>query len=280
MTTRLVVTADDVALHPGMTAGAVEAHLHGIVTACSVAGNGPSLDDAVRALRGCPRLEPGAHLVLVEGRPLRPPSTIASLVEPGGALLSGHRAFVGRYVLGRITMEHVAAECRAQIERLLGLGLALTHVNSHQHLHALPRVHEVVLRLADEFRIPYVRTPLETAPGRASHSRSIALRVLGAMARRTQRSTRRHGLSTNDVALGIADAGRLDPHVLRTLLVSRTGVAELVAHPGRNGAAIAREYGWSYEWERETDALCDARLPSWLGEQGFVLVPPSRAVAA
>src|SRR5687768_3715380 len=67
---RLIVTADDVGLHPGMTEGAIRAHLDGIVTACSVVANGAAFDDAVARLRDVPSLEVGVHLTLVEEHPL------------------------------------------------------------------------------------------------------------------------------------------------------------------------------------------------------------------
>src|SRR5258706_16436782 len=66
VSSRPVVTADDVGLDRGMTAGAIRAHRDGIVTACSVVANGPAFDDAVARLRDVPALEVGVHLALVE----------------------------------------------------------------------------------------------------------------------------------------------------------------------------------------------------------------------
>ncbi|HEY4597677.1 MAG TPA: ChbG/HpnK family deacetylase, partial [Thermoanaerobaculia bacterium] len=69
----LVVTADDVGLHPGMTLGALRAHEQGIVTACSVVANGRALDDAIERLRDRPKLDAGVHFTFVGGeRPLSP----------------------------------------------------------------------------------------------------------------------------------------------------------------------------------------------------------------
>ena len=67
---RLIVTADDVGLHRGMTAGAIQAHRQGIVTACSISANGRDFDDALARLRDVPTLETGVHLTLVEERAL------------------------------------------------------------------------------------------------------------------------------------------------------------------------------------------------------------------
>src|SRR5204862_7483290 len=99
---------------------------------------------------------PGVHAALVRERPLSPPASVPTLLGRGGAFLPHVRDFALRYALGGIAAAEVEAELRRQIERLLAGGLTLAHVNSHQHLHVLPRVFEVVLRLAGEYRIPFV----------------------------------------------------------------------------------------------------------------------------
>ncbi|HYO16108.1 MAG TPA: ChbG/HpnK family deacetylase, partial [Thermoanaerobaculia bacterium] len=147
----LVVTADDVGLHPGMTLGALEAHDRGIVTAVSVAANGRAFEHAVDLLKDRPKLDVGIHLTLVGERPLSPPDRISTLLGGDGALLPAFPAFVRRAVLGGIDRGHLERELRAQIERLLGTGLTVVHANGHQHLHVWPGVLEVVLKLAAEY---------------------------------------------------------------------------------------------------------------------------------
>src|SRR5437870_2574213 len=110
---RLIVTADDVGLDRGMTAGAIEAHRHGIVTACSIVANAREFEDAVARLRDCPALEIGVHLTLVEER----------------SLATGERMPKNwlRFLLSR--RGDVEGEMRLQIERVLAGGLRVTHLN-------------------------------------------------------------------------------------------------------------------------------------------------------
>src|SRR5687767_6281521 len=142
---RLIVTADDVGLHRGMTEGAIRAHREGIVTACSIVANGAAFDDAVERLRDTPSLEIGIHLTLVEERPLtamRFPRKFTS--------------FVPLYLARRITIGAIERELRAQIEKVLAAGLTVTHLNGHQHLHLLPRIFSLLKRLANEYHVGYV----------------------------------------------------------------------------------------------------------------------------
>lgn len=252
---RLIVTADDVGLHPGMTAGAICAHRRGIVTACSIVANGAAFDDAVARLRDVPSLEVGVHLTLVEERPL------TAMHFP-----RKYTSFVPLYLARAIPLTKIERELRAQIERVLATGLRVTHLNGHQHLHLLPRIFRVVSRLAREYGIGYVRVVDErTAGGNAGVPRRMAIRVLSLLGRRARASF------TNDHTLGVAAAGRLSDVV--PLLDRVEGVTELVTHPGIDVTG----YGWGYDWNRETDALCDPRLRDELAKRNIRLIAPSGA---
>lgn len=264
---RLIVTADDVGLHRGMTRGALAAHDGGIVTAVSVSPNGRAFEEAVELLRDRPRLEVGAHLTLVGERPLSPPEKVRSLVGADGSLHAGYPAFAARHALGRIRAADLETELRAQVERLLATGLRVVHLNSHQHLHVLPRVFDVVVRLAEEHGIPAVRIPSE--PEARPTPRGFQLAALNALGRRARRSLGR--ISAPDRTVGVMCAGRLTPARLRRCLDRVEGVTELVCHPGLGDGELAAAYHWGYAWDAETAALTDPALPDLLRERGISL---------
>lgn len=259
---RLIVTADDVGLHPGMTRGALAAHDGGIVTAVSVSPNGRDFEPAVEQLRDRPKLDVGAHLTLVGERPLSDPARIPSLVGADGRLHGKYPAFAARYALGRIRTADLETELRAQVERLLVTGLRVVHLNSHQHLHLLPRVFEVVRKLAEEHGIPAVRVPNE--PDAGLSPRGLQIRALNALGRRAK-----GGQVGRTV--GVLAAGHLTAEALRRCLDHVEGTTELVCHPGLGGAELAREYDWGYGWDEETAALRDSALPDLLRDKGISL---------
>lgn len=265
----LVVTADDVGLHSGLTRGALKAHDQGIVTACSVVANGQVLEEALDLLRDRTNLDVGVHLTLVGERPLSPPEKIPSLLGQDGAFLTGFRPFALRYLRGGIRPEEIEQELRRQIEKLLAADLKLVHANSHQHLHVLPKIFEIVVRLAGEYRIPFVRLP-EDAAWELS-LRGLEIGVLRRIARGARRRLEESGIRTTDRAVGILDAGRLTSERLARVLEDVEGFTELVCHPGVGDATLEAEYGWGYGWERETAALCDPRVREVLRGRGIAL---------
>ena len=245
----LIVTADDVGLHSGMTAGAIRAHQQGIVTACSIVANGREFDDAVSRLRDVSALEVGVHLTLVEE------TSLTGLSLPRNWM---------RFLASRISPSAIETELRAQVERVLASGLRVTHLNSHQHLHMLPRIFRIVMRMAEEYGIRYVRV-VDDRGGRAGVLRHCAVRGLSALGRRAHRPA-----VTNDRTIGVLEAGHLSDVV--PLLDHVGGVTELVAHPGIG----VDSYGhWKYRWDVETNALTIPALREELARRQIKLIAPS-----
>jgi predicted glycoside hydrolase/deacetylase ChbG (UPF0249 family) len=251
-TKRLIVTADDVGLHGGMTEGAIRAHREGIVTACSVVANGAAFDDAVIRLRENPDLEVGVHLTLVEERSLT-----------GMRFPKKHVSFV----FGRKDLAAIERELRAQIERVLATGLRVTHLNGHQHLHMWPSIFAIVLRLAGEYGIGYVRRVRDRG-GRGGVMRRASIAALNAIGSRTFLAAAIH---TNDSTIGVMEAGHLTAERIVALLSSVDRVTELVSHPG---IGVDTYQHWDYVWDAETRALCDPRVREAIGDQRIGLIAP------
>ena len=176
---------------------------------------------------------------------------------------------------GRIRPDEVQREFRLQIEALLGAGLAVRHANSHQHLHVLPRVHEVVLRLAEEYGIGFVRTPNDRRPRRVPILRRLGVFGLARLATAAHRQAQHHPrVRVGDGTIGIAGAGHLTVERITELLPLVGRLTELVCHPGVDERALAAEFRWGYGWETETRTLCDAALRRAIREAGITLASP------
>jgi predicted glycoside hydrolase/deacetylase ChbG (UPF0249 family) len=243
---RLIVTADDVGLHPAMTAGAIRAHCEGIVTACSIVANGVAFDDAVARLRENPDLEAGVHLTLVEERSLTGMRFPSSYV---------------RFVFGRKDLAAIERELRAQIERVLAAGLRVTHLNGHQHLQMWPSVFAIVTRMAREYGIGYVRRVRDRG-GRGGIGRRASIAALNQLGRSARNDSN---------TIGVMEAGHLTAARIIELLHHVDRTSELVTHPGLGVDAYSH---WNYAWDEETAALCDERVRAAIADRGIELITP------
>ncbi len=211
------------------------------------------------------------HLTFVGERPLSPTAEVRSLLGRDGALLPDHRSFLQRWYRGGIALGELEREARRQIERLRDAGLAIRHVNAHQHLHVVPGVFDLVVRLAEEHSIPYVRLPRDAHPRAIRLGRWLAVRALSRFADGAAARLRRTSLLANGRAIGIMEAGRITTARLVALLDHVAGVTELVSHPGEGDEAIARRYNWRYRWDAEREALCDPRVRDKIAAEGITL---------
>jgi chitin disaccharide deacetylase len=262
---QLIVNADNLGLCGGVNDGIFEAHRVGIVTRASIMAVGEDFEDAARRARGR-GLPVGLHLTLVEGRS----------VATGKPLPRSYAAFARRLLSGRISVTEIEREMRAQIARCIDAGLQLAHLDSHHHVHALPSVMRIVVRLAKEYQIPRVRVPLDSPwrPGAGPSNRFLGKTALCWLASHNMRMVREAGLSACDRMVGLFESGALtEERLLNMLDELPDGVSELLCHPGRVDQACRERYGhWNFQWEDELRALTSPLVRERLLANGIQLV--------
>lgn len=270
---RLIVHADDFGISAGVNAGIVQAHRHGILTSASLMVSGAAFDGAVSLLRENPGLDAGVHLTLVGERPLLDPGRIPSLVDAGGRLPGAAPSFMRRYLAGRIDIEDVRRELDAQIGRARECVPAVSHLDSHQHLHMLPAVWKITMQLARRHGIRAVRRPREALRASmllrpAGYPRLAQQLVLNAFCAAAGRGS----LREPDHFFGFYHGGRLGRDNLLVLLRSlpADGYCELMCHPGSDATDAAHD--WGYRWRDERDALTDEAVRRTVSERGIQLV--------
>jgi hypothetical protein len=128
----------------GATAALLEA---GRLAGVSVVANGPATAEAAELIRRCPELPVHLHLNLTEGRPVARRSVTRHLVGRDGAFRGPHRLVLA-LVRGDVDPTDVEHELDAQLDRLDGLGVPVTGIDSHHHVHAFAPVGDIVERVA------------------------------------------------------------------------------------------------------------------------------------
>jgi predicted glycoside hydrolase/deacetylase ChbG (UPF0249 family) len=253
VTRLLVVNADDLGLTPGICRAVGRAHSDGIVTSTSVLAVGTAFDQAATTVREAGDLALGAHLAIVgEDRPLLSAREVPTLVDREGRFPLSYRTVVARGAAGRIDADDVAREFRAQLERVQGIGVPVTHLDTHQHTHLWPAVAGVVVELAREAGIRVVRLPGSRRRGPLG----AGVRLLAGRLRR--RLDRAALVTTGDYA-GLDEAGHLDDGrfaaTLRQLTDSGAATAEVNTHPGEAGEPDLGRFDWGYRWAEESAML-------------------------
>ena len=273
----LIVHADDFGQSDEINDGVRRAFSDGILTSASVMANGKSFDSALEICRQNPDFDIGVHLTLVEERPLADPDSVPSLVSRSGSLHANHRSFLARYVTGKISLSDVERELALQIARAKDCGVKISHLDGHQHLHALPAIRNIVRQLARKFGIGIVRNPRESIRPYMIRPRHLSLVRLAELIALNSICDWRQKQESNQFAefLGFYFGGRLDTGKLKTVLAQlpSRGVFELMCHPG----SAASQFGDSatvdgYKRETELSALTDPSILETVREQEINLI--------
>lgn len=156
---QVIINVEDVGLHPAVGRAVSILREKGVVTAFSVKAN-ESLEELDPELMD---MDVGVHLDILRGRPVSHWQHVATLCDEFGSFLSSPVALFSKYAIGKVEHAHVEAEWRAQIERILGMGIQPTHLTSYKHLHGWPSFAQIATGLAREYGIKWLRKPIECA---------------------------------------------------------------------------------------------------------------------
>lgn len=272
---RLIVNADDFGLSGAINEGIVIANRMGLVTSASIMPVGKAFEHALQKLGEAPKLDVGVHLTLVAEEPLiRKKST---LLNGGNRFPKDIASFMVAYFKGGIKLSDIRREWCAQIEKALDRGLAITHLDSHQHVHVLPGIAEITQELAEHYRVPFVRIPSESFKWYMFRDFRSAGRLAGDLALKTfcalsRNRTERTISCDMPRFLGFFFGGRLDAACLNRILESTIpgSTYELMCHPGF--APLEPEYRkWNYRHETELMTLASPGLRSELENKGIRL---------
>jgi chitin disaccharide deacetylase len=279
----LILNADDFGMTRGVNHGIIRAHREGILTSTTLMANGPAFDEAVQLSAANPKLGVGCHLVLVGGKCIARREDVPSLADANGNLPESLPKFVARLSSGMIPAREIELELRAQIEKIRAAGITPTHLDTHKHTHAHPRVMEALGKVAKEFGINRVRKPVENlhdswqtmqADERGITMQIVAAGAVRAVAPRFLAIARKYGLLFPDHFLGLAVTGQVSAAALRRMVDTLAdGSTEIMLHPGICDADLVQS-GTRLREQRETelDALLNPVVRSALDERGVRLI--------
>ena len=210
-------------------------------------------------------------MCLVGDKSLAAPPNVRGLADPEHRLPPSHVAFVKGLALRGFGLEQVRAEVEVQVRRVIEAGLRPTHLDSHQHLHVLPGVLEAVIEIAKSAGISVIRLPREA--GGALSLRGVQQRLLALFCRRAARRLRKAGMRYPDYFWGFGTGGSLNETNLAPILRRlRSGVNELMCHPGYSDDETRGRYRWGYHWDDETAALKSEGIRRIVDEEGIRLM--------
>lgn len=273
MSKRLIVTADDFGAAEAVNAAVEEGHRNGVLTAASLMVAAPGCADAVARARRLAGLRVGLHLVLVEGRPLLPPSELPDLVTPAGLFRTDMAKMGADIFFTPRVRRQLAAEIAAQFDAFAATGLSLDHVNTHKHYHLHPTIAGLILGIGRRHGMRASRAPIEPRAVLAAVDPAAAPApawITEPWARLVRARYRRAGIAMADQVFGLAWSGAMTPERVAGIIRHLPdGLSELYVHPATESGFEGAAPG--YDYAGELRALTAAETRAAARESGATL---------
>lgn len=259
----IIINADDFGRHAEINRAVEEGLVHGCLRSATVMPGGAAFAGAIDIARRHEELGLGVHFTLVDGHPILPPEEIPSLVGSEGDFLPDHTALLKRYLKGGVNLEEVRRELAAQLQKIEATGIPISHVDSHQHMHTLPGIIDIVLDLAARAGIRAVRTPRTPlfAGAFGGLGQLVGRLGLSTLARLAACKAHRRGLLTPDHFAGIvAGEAVSEGELLHLIAHLPQGTTEVMMHPGMKNDVLQEDSGWQHDFEAELAAILSPRV--------------------
>jgi predicted glycoside hydrolase/deacetylase ChbG (UPF0249 family) len=227
----LIVNADDLGTDEPINDETFALMASGHVTSATVIANAPAFEHAVARIKRFPNCSFGVHLNLTVFRPLSAPAGLKPVLDETGCLSS--KLFGAS--IGPDLRDALLGELTAQVERARDAGVAVSHFDSHEHIHTLPKLFPLLKALQRRFGIRKVRPTINLLP---PGKRMTALRALK---KRVFNLALRYDYATASPE-GLGDFRDFHAAV-KTGQIPRFRRLELMVHPGTTSALYKDEIG-------------------------------------
>jgi chitin disaccharide deacetylase len=248
----LIINADDLGYTRGINRVIAHCHRQGVVTSATLMANGNAFEDALTTIQDLPGLGVGVHLVLTELKPVSAPHLLPGLVSRHGNLPATPVALFRAVLTGTVSPRLLETEMERQVMKVIDRGVAITHLDTHKHVHVLPPILEAVLQVARKCGIRWIRNPFDetsladswvTLAGRDRLSlcrQYLTTRPFSLFRWQFRHRLRHAGLHCPDHFFGTVTTGLWNAATARQTLPR--GVSEWMTHPGEHDAELQSQH--------------------------------------
>ena len=273
MTKKFILNADDFGMSQAFNKAVLEGNVNGILTSASICANGEAFEQAINeTIPQCTNLSVGIHLNIIEGKSL---TDVPMLTDKNGQFNNGYGAMILKSY-NKEFLRQVEQEFRAQIEKIISK-VAVDHIDSHVHTHAIPNIFRIVVKLAKEYNIPYVRTQFENPYVIPSFKKHLSIAypiniikiiLLNIFTLINKYLVCQNNLKTNNYLIGVGYTGMMDDASIAYGLKSlknKDCIAEALIHP------CDYENNYKDHHSTEFELTQNENLKKYISQIGFEL---------
>lgn len=235
---RLIITADDYGMSPGVNKAIEEGIAFGVLTSTNVMTN-MDFCDAARQLRtNNPNISIGIHWCITCGKPVCKADNIKSLVKDDGEFYP-YAEFRKRYRKGLIHNEDILTELQAQYDKFIELCGEPDYWNTHENSHVDFKIYQLFVDFASRLGIKAMRSHqrLYVPAKDGVNKQPIVWRMIEPLKHRLitswQENAHKKGIASHQgLVVAMDDEDHHDcTYLFRRIKWCNKSIAEYVVHP-------------------------------------------------
>lgn len=221
---KIITNADDLGFSPEVNSAIFELMDERLVTSATIMANAPAVEEACATAARYPGRSFGVHLNLTQFKPLTGNPELSKLMSAGRG--DGPVRTSGNLASLRAA---IFEEWRAQVKRVQSFGIAVSHLDSHHHVHTIPALFPVLKAVQQECGVRKVRLSknLYTRPERPRALKRLKKVLFNALLRKWHKSV------TTDVFTDLAGFCENCE-----LIFHRSWCVEIMLHPGGDQSEV------------------------------------------
>lgn len=268
---KVIINADDFGITRGVNKAIADLSAAKVISSTTVMAN---MDDYSEVVALPKHIGVGIHFNLTVGRPAADPGSVSSLIGKDGSFFCLNE-LLQRVRQGKILVREVEAELRAQVQRILDLGIVPDHFDSHQSLLKHPFFVNSIKKIGIDANIRAVRTYVQRQFDyrRLLRPRSTMISIFLAWQKRKWRSD---GFSVADrqdslLCLGLT-SGQAIQRLEKIFSALPVGILELAVHPGYDTEKNKALGAYVHEREVEAQVLASDAFKKIVQKSGVQLI--------
>lgn len=154
-THRIILNADDLGISSHVNSEIFRLMESGKLTSATMMANAPAIEEAAQRVKEFPQCSFGVHMNITEFAPLTQNPQLRPILDENGLLKKDQS--VRKMELSSDVKNAIFEEYCAQVEKIRSLGVPISHLDSHHHIHTHPPLFPIVKAVQKKFGIRKVR---------------------------------------------------------------------------------------------------------------------------
>ena len=153
---KIIINADDLGKSLDVNNAIFKFMDEGLITSSTIMANGSSVEDAIERSKKYPNCSFGIHLNLTEFVPVSNNNDLSPILDKDGFFLKNKKIIKKTHFTVSLR-KAIYLELCSQVEKLHSLGINISHIDSHHHIHVLNKMFPIIKQIQKKYSIKKIR---------------------------------------------------------------------------------------------------------------------------